>query len=62
MTVQDEGPVWSPDGSQIAFTRYVDRGGENTNFSIYVVNADGTGLRRLTRGPYDSSPAWQPSG
>ena len=58
-TVEDERPVWSPDGTQIAFTRYVSRG---ENFSIYTINADGQGLQRLTRGPYDGSPGWQPSG
>jgi TolB protein len=52
----DEAPSWSPDGSLIAFDR--SRG---ENYSVYVVREDGRDLRRLTRGPYDHSPAWQPA-
>jgi len=38
-------PVWSPDGTKIAFGS--DReGGGRTN--IFIINADGTGLRQLT--------------
>jgi Tol biopolymer transport system component len=44
-------PVWSPDGSQIAFS--ID--GE-----LYLMNADGTGKSRLTRGVLPKSYAWQP--
>jgi TolB protein len=37
-------------------TRYAGDG------DIYVMNADGSGLRQLTRGLYASSPAWSPDG
>ncbi|HEV8264040.1 MAG TPA: hypothetical protein VGQ06_03750 [Gemmatimonadales bacterium] len=48
------GPVWSPDGSRIAFES--DRG---RNFEIKVMNADGTGVRQLTTDPgSDQHPAW----
>jgi Tol biopolymer transport system component len=40
----DLGPAWSPDCSKIAFSS--DRGG--TPSDIWIVNADGSGLRRLT--------------
>jgi Tol biopolymer transport system component len=46
-TFTDGGPrafTWSPDGAQVAFT-YDDRDGRP---DIYVVGADGSGLRRLT--------------
>ena len=38
---------WSPDGSQVAFTRA--RNPEEGPYEIWVVNADGSGLKRLTR-------------
>ncbi len=59
-------PVYSPDGSKIALVRriveYGDDQGENTD--LFVLNADGTGLRRLTRtaGRAELSPSWDPSG
>jgi Tol biopolymer transport system component len=39
------GYVWSPDGSKIAFRLHPDLSDESR---IYIVNADGTGLHRLT--------------
>ena len=38
-------PVWSPDGSMIVVTLLLPNG--NDNFQVYVMNADGTGLRPL---------------
>ena len=38
----DSGPAWSPRGRRLVFSR----GGD-----LYAIGADGTGLRRLTRGP-----------
>lgn len=49
-------PEWSPDGRKIAFVR-----GEGTATEIYVMNADGTHVTRLTHNRVaDSFPAWQP--
>jgi Tol biopolymer transport system component len=49
-------PAWSREGRRLAFTS-VDRRG------IFVVNADGTGLRRVTRTQtLDVQPAWSPDG
>jgi Tol biopolymer transport system component len=53
------GPAWSPDGRQIAFYLWRSPGG------IWVINADGSGLRRLNArvgrvGVW--SPAWSPAG
>ena len=56
----DDGKaVWSPDGSKIAFFRMnsndLDNGGD-----IYVMNNDGSGLMKLTKG--DDNPTWSPDG
>lgn len=51
-------PSWSPDGSKLAFSREA-RG----DIDIYVVNADGSGLIRLTDDPArDVSATWSPDG
>ena len=59
----DEGAAWSPDGLQIAFTS----GPGNLMGDVHVMNADGTGVRRITfnddprRGwARDEAPDWQP--
>lgn len=50
--------VWSPDGERLAFTSNRDG-----NSEIYVVNKDGSGLRRLTNHPaIDVTPTWSPTG
>ncbi len=46
-TVDDSGPVWSPDATQIVFTRESPRTG---NGVIYRIDADGTGMTKLTTG------------
>lgn len=53
-------PSWSPDGSRIAF----DRGtGSADGPDIYVMNADGSGVRQLTSGTtFDANPVWSPDG
>ena len=56
---QDGQPAWSPDGSKIAFVSTRDG-----NAEIYVMRADGSGQRRLTRTPAanDTAPVWSPDG
>ena len=47
---------WSPDGRRIVFVSDLDG-----NLEIYVINADGSRRRNLTRHPgHDSDPAWAP--
>ena len=54
----DGYPVWSPDGSRIAFQSWRDGNGE-----IYMMNADGSSQRRLTNDPaFDGDPTWSPDG
>lgn len=49
-------PAWSPDGARLAFERDP---GDGTGTGIYVMNADGSGLRRLSpAGSDDHAPAW----
>jgi TolB protein len=62
-------PVWSPDGRKLAFVKRPERSGAKCGPAgrcrdeIYVIKADGTGLRRLTRNTVDdSNPVWSPDG
>ncbi len=51
-------PTWSPDGSRIAF-----EGGTYPSREIYIMNVDGTDVKRLTDHPADDAdPAWSPDG
>ena len=54
----DRFPIFSPDGTKIAFTSNRDG-----NTEIYVMNADGTDQTRITNRPGgDSQPNWSPDG
>ncbi|NJP06644.1 MAG: hypothetical protein HC837_13945 [Chloroflexaceae bacterium] len=51
-------PTWSPDGKRIAFVS--DRAG---NDDIFVMHADGSGVRNLSNHPaHDFDPSWSPDG
>jgi TolB protein len=55
----DSNPRWSPDGKRIAFksTRV------NGQFDIFVMNADGSNVARITDHPaQDHDPVWLPDG
>jgi TolB protein len=58
----DEWPVASPDGKRIAFARRTPTG----DGGIFVMNADGSRIRRLTTPTEvdqgDEMPAWSPDG
>ena len=47
-------PAFSPDGQHVVFVRL--------GVGIFVINLDGSGLRRLTGGARDSFPVWSPDG
>ena len=54
-------PDWSPDGTKIAFASLRDLNPYNTE--IYVMDADGSNLVRLTYNTViDSDPEWSPDG
>jgi Tol biopolymer transport system component len=61
---QDSHPVWSPDGRRIAFLSTRDRQPALHGAYLYVMRADGSGLRRLTHDLVhgDVSPVWSPDG
>jgi Tol biopolymer transport system component len=51
-------PAVSPNGSKLAFTRISGRGSD-----IYIANADGTKVHRLTRTALpEQNPGWSPDG
>lgn len=51
-------PTWSPDGNTIAIEV-----SEQGNWNIYLVPADGSGVRKLTDFPGDENrPTWAPDG
>jgi TolB protein len=55
---QDTAPALSPDGDRMAFMSRRDG-----NWEIYIINADGSGLQRLTENPaQDGLPTWSPDG
>ena len=46
-------PDWSPDGSRLVWRRDDD---------LYIMNADGTGLRSFGDRGHGTNPAWSPDG
>ena len=59
-----EYPAWSPDGTQIAFMAQEPGAvGTNPDYNIFVMDRDGSHVRRLTATPgSDGWPAWSPDG
>ncbi len=58
---EDINPVWSPDGSQVAFVSKRETSEEGVQ-NIFVVNADGSNLRQLTHHFYADWPSWSHDG
>ena len=56
-------PTWSPDGRRIAFTVELD-GDPAAPYrtDVYVMDADGSRVRRLTRSERAGRPVWSPDG
>jgi Tol biopolymer transport system component len=51
-------PAWSPDGTRIAF----EGGSWAFDIYIYIANADGSGLTRVSQWRNDHTPTWSPDG
>lgn len=62
-TATDVSPAWSPNGQKIAFIRYATAVGSSAIPKIYVINADGSGVRQLSdsnSNTLDYDPDWSP--
>ena len=61
----DDNPTWSPDGRRIAFLRATGSY-RHHRYHLYVMNADGSGLRNLMQiaavAYFSSHPVWSPDG
>lgn len=54
-----DSAIWAPAGNQIAFcVSDMEKG----HTSIWKINADGTNMQQVTKGPYDFNPSWFPDG
>jgi Tol biopolymer transport system component len=60
-TDENDSATWSPDGQRIAFRGWSGDAGW-TGPNLYVVRADGSGLRGLTESGTAGVPQWSPDG
>ena len=67
--VRQVGPLgsywgsWSPDGKRIAFSSLTEKWKEGDAIDLFVMNADGTGIRQLTKNQGKNSAVdWSPDG
>ena len=60
----DAGAKWSPNGQRIVFTRFLDPAVGETDFELFAIDSDGTGLAQLTdNGMFRTTDAdWSPDG
>jgi Tol biopolymer transport system component len=59
----DSFPQWSPDGTEILFHSNRDRIDNQVQFDIYVMNSNGSNVRRLTDNiDSETGAAWSPDG
>ncbi|MCU0646472.1 MAG: hypothetical protein MUF00_00635, partial [Gemmatimonadaceae bacterium] len=62
-TAVRRSPAWSADGRQVAFVQ-VDPAPSGTEVSIWIMQRDGSGKRRITvtTTGFDGAPTWSPDG
>ncbi len=59
--LDDVQPVWSPDGSRIAFSS--NRPDPDSSFDLYLMDPDGSNVTPITSDPGNEwDPAWSPDG
>ncbi len=58
----DSYPTWSPDGTKIIFGSNRHAPGDFATDSVYIMNADGSGIGRLSQTWGRSPYAWSPDG
>ena len=56
----DSRPAWSPDGTRIAFFRSVPS--DTTQSGLFLMGADGSGVRRLAPAQNVTGVSWSPDG
>lgn len=62
--VVDAHADWSPDGEKLVFASFSNSNGDPAEeANIFIINADGTGLKQLTDSEHeDNDPEWSPDG
>ena len=59
---RDHYPRWSPDGTRIAFIRYMDKKRQSSG-ELFIMNTNGKDLQRLTdNNAREGYPSWSPDG
>jgi Tol biopolymer transport system component len=63
-SLDDYRPEWSPDGTRILFSRTaITSGGSGAGGNLFVINADGSGLRQVTSDAVGVNySSWSPDG